>query len=403
MKKISLLGLCLLAIGSASAQNDLVKQVDRALKAGNVDYAAAREQIAPALVNPETKESAYAWYTAGKLEFDAYDKMLVKKQLGQEASCQEMGKALIDGYNLFMTAMPLDQVPNEKGKVKPKYTKSIVNTIGGHFNDYHIVACDLWGAADYKAAYDAWTIYLDLGENPAFAKAMNVPHDTIMGEISYNKALAAWQAEMLDEALQAFEYAKNKGYNKKALYDYAISVAAQAQKNDVVYALAAEGYKYYGKEDPKFIQLIINDYIEKQDYEQANAMLDEAIAAEPGNAVYYNLKGVICESQKDNETALEFYKKATEIDATLASAFYNYGRKLCEKAYGISDSSAELSQAEYNKVRAEQIDPLLKLAAEKLEKAFELDEENQRDALRYLRNVYYNLGDDENLKRVEMM
>jgi Tfp pilus assembly protein PilF len=208
---------------------------------------------------------------------------------------------------------------------------------------------------------------------------------------------------MLDEALQAFEYAKNKGYNKKALYDYAISVAAQAQKNDVVYALAAEGYKYYGKEDPKFIQLIINGYIEKQDYEQANAMLDEAIAAEPGNAVYYNLKGVICESQKDNETALEFYKKATEIDATLASAHYNYGRKLCEKAYSISDSSAELSQAEYNKVRAEQIDPLLKLAAEQLEKAFQLDEENQRDALRYLRNVYYNLGDDENLKRVELM
>ena len=401
MKKISLLGLCLFAIGSASAQNDIVKQVDRALKAGNVDYAAAREQIAPALTNPETKESAYAWYTAGKLEFDAYDNMLAKKQLGQEASCKEMGKALIDGYNIFMKAMPFDQIPNEKGKVKPKYTKSIVNTIGGHFNDYHIIACDLWGAEDFKGAYDAWAIYLDLGENPAFAKAMTVPHDTIMGEIAYNKALAAWKAEMLDEALQAFEYAKNKGYNKKAVYDYAISVAALAQKNDVVYALAAEGYKYYGKEDPKFIQLIINGYIEKQDYEQANAMLDEAIAAEPGNAVYYNLKGVICESQKDNETALEFYQKATEIDATLASAFYNYGRKLCEKAYGISDSSAELSQAEYNKVRAEQIDPLLKLAAEQLEKAFQLDEENQRDALRYLRNVYYNLGDDENLKRID--
>ena len=161
--------------------------------------------------------------------------------------------------------------------------------------------------------------------------------------------------------------------------------------------------KYYGKEDPKFIQLIINGYIEKQDYAQANAMLDEAIANEPGNAVYLNLKGVICESQKDNETALEYYKKATELDATLASAHYNYGRKLCEKAYSISDSSAELSQAEYNKVRAEQIDPLLRLAAEQLEKAFQLDEDNQRDALRYLRNVYYNLGDDENLKRIEMM
>lgn len=403
MKKISLLGLCLLAIGSASAQNDLVKQVERTVKAGNVDYAAVRSEIAPALSNPETKDGAYAWYVAGKIEFDAYDNLSAKRQLGQQVSGSEIGKAIIDGYNYYMTALPLDSVPDKKGKIKTKYSRDIVKTVVAHYADFDNAARILWGEQDYKGAYEAWGIFLSLDQNPAFAKSLIVPHDTIMGELAYNQALAAWQAEMLDEALEAFDYAKNKGYNKKALYDYAISVAAQAQKNDVVYALAAEGYKYYGKEDPKFIQLIINGYIEKQNYEQANAMLNEAIAADPTNAVYYNLKGVICESQKDNAAAVELYKKAVEIAPTNASARYNYGRKLCEQAYTISDSSANLSQAEYNKVRAEQIDPLLRQAAEQLEKAFELDEDNQRDALRYLRNVYYNLGDEANLKRIELM
>lgn len=403
MKKISLLGLCLLAIGSASAQNDLVKEVERTVKAGNVDYAAARAQLAPALTYPETKDGAYAWYVAGKLEFDAYDNLSAKRQIGQQISGSEIGNAIIDGYNYYIKALPLDSVPDKKGKIKTKYSRDIVKTIVAHYGDFDNAARYLWEAQDYKGAYKAWGIFLSMDQNPVFAKSLNVPHDTIMGELAYNQALAAWQGEMLDEALKAFEYAKNKGYNKKSLYDYAISVAAQAQKNDVVYALAAEGYKYYGKEDPKFIQLIINGYIEKQNYDQANVMLDEALAADPNNAVYYNLKGVICESQKDNENASVLYKKATEIDPNNASARYNYGRKLCEQAYAISDSSANLTQAEYNKVRAEQIDPLLRQAAEQLEKAFELDEENQRDALRYLRNVYYNLGDDANLKRVELM
>ncbi len=403
MKKISLLGLCLLAIGSASAQNDLVKQVERTVKAGNVDYAAVRAEIAPALTNPETKDDAYAWYVAGKVEFDAYDNLSVKKQMGQDISGSEIGNALINGYNYFMTALPLDSVADKKGKIKTKYSKDIVKTVVAHYPDFDNAARFLWEAQDYKGAYKAWGIFLTMDQNPVLAKDLNVPHDTIMGELAYNQALAAWQGDMLDEALAAFEFAKNKGYNKKSLYDYAISVAAQAQKNDVVYALAAEGYKYYGNEDPKFIQLIINGYIEKQDYDKANAMLDEALVAEPNNAVYYNLKGVISESQKDNDKALELYKKAVEIDPALASAQYNYGRKLCDKAYAISDNSANMTQAEYNKVREEQIDPLLREAAQHLENAFELDEENQRDALRYLRNVYYNLGDDVNLKRIEMM
>ena len=76
--------------------------------------------------------------------------------------------------------------------------------------------------------------------------------------------------------------------------------------------------------------------------------------------------------------------------------------KLCEKAYAISDGAKDATQAEYLKLREEQIDPLFREAASHLEEAYKLDE-NQRDALRYLRNIYYNLNDEENLKRIELL
>ena len=82
MKKISLLGLCLLAIGSASAQTNLVKEVERTIKGDNVDYEAVRAQIAPALTHDETKNDAQTWFVAGKLEFDCYDNLFAKNDAG---------------------------------------------------------------------------------------------------------------------------------------------------------------------------------------------------------------------------------------------------------------------------------------------------------------------------------
>lgn len=62
-----------------------------------------------------------------------------------------------------------------------------------------------------------------------------------------------------------------------------------------------------------------------------------------------------------------------------------------------------MTQAEYNKIKEEQIFPLFREASTYFEKAYELDSENMGDALRYLRNIYYNLNDEANLKRVEAL
>ena len=59
-----------------------------------------------------------------------------------------------------------------------------------------------------------------------------------------------------------------------------------------------------------------------------------------------------------------------------------------------------MSQADYNKYRAETMNPLLKEASIYLEKAYKLDD-TMTNALTNLKIVYYNLNDGENLKRVE--
>ena len=227
--------------------------------------------------------------------------------------------------------------------------------------------------------------------------------DTIVAQIIFNKALAAWQVDQLDNALVAFEQAKTKGYTKKNLYDYAIAVASQANKLNVAAQYAKEAYPVYGGEDPVYLQVIVNDFLEKKEYANAIEYINGLLEKDPQNANLVDLQGVCLENNGKQDEAIVAYKKAIEIDPYLALARLHLGNILYNKAYTIDNDASALPQAQYDKIRAEQTEPLLREAAIQLEEAYKLDEVNMRDAVKNLKNIYYILGDEENLKRVEMM
>lgn len=75
---------------------------------------------------------------------------------------------------------------------------------------------------------------------------------------------------------------------------------------------------------------------------------------------------------------------------------------LAEQSDAISESAgSKITEAEYKKIESEQINPLRKEAAENFEKAYQLNE--NPNALQYLKNIYYVLGDNANFERVNSM
>ena len=203
MKKISILALCLAAGFCASAQEAVVKEAERAQKGGQ-SFEKVVEIITPAFSDPQTSKEARTYVIPGNAAFAQYDKFLGLKQLQQLDKLPAnpevaMGKLLIDGYNYYMKALPLDTIVDAKGKVKTKYSKDIIGKLGGHVTDYTSAGADLYNNKDFKGAYDAWGIFADLLERPEVTKKMtSVPTDTIVGEILFNQALAAWQLNDVD-------------------------------------------------------------------------------------------------------------------------------------------------------------------------------------------------------------
>lgn len=398
MKQISILALALAVCATAGAQTSVLKEAEQAMKSGQ-EAAKVVTIVTPAFTNPETSGLAQTYFIPGKASFNEYDKLLGLKQFGKTKHEDEikMAKLLIQGYDMYMKALPLDSLPNEKGKIKPKYSKEIASTIGGHFTDFTNAGADLYNEKDYDGAYRAWAIFNEIPQNPIF-KLTSVPNDTILGEIAFNQALAAWQGNHFEDALNAFMFAKSKGYNKKQLYDYAIAVADGAKNKEAVLEISKEALELYGDQDPMYMGQIVNYYLQNKDFDKAFETINQAIAKEPNNAQYYNIQGVLYENVEKRPEALAAYKKATELDPENANALYNYGRQLCETAYALNDA-APTSQQEYEAYKVEKLVPLFKQAVDILERAYNANPDNT-DVLKYLENVYYNLGDEAKLNDV---
>ncbi len=401
MKKKLFFGLCVAAATvTATAQVNAVKEAERAAKDGN--YKAAMELLQPAFTNEETANDAKTWFVAGKAGFDFYDNQYALKSIGKEADAKAMGAALINSYGYLTKALPLDSLPNEKGKIKPRFSKEIVKLIQSHYNDFNNAAIFMWEAQDWQGAYDAWNVLINAPSDPILgANAPKAYADSTLAEIIYNQGLAAWQMDSLSMSLACFEKAIEKGYSKKQVFDYAINHAAQLRDNEKVYQLAEQAYKLHGSENPLYLQLMINGRIEHEQYDEARQMLDDAIAANPDDAQLYYVKGILEESQKNDEEAYKMYEQAIEKNPELAQAQYALGRAICTKAYKINDEAVNMPNAEYQKIREGKVNPLFREAAEHLERALEIDPDNSHDVRVYLKNIYYNLGDDANLKRIE--
>ncbi|MDE6691775.1 MAG: hypothetical protein K2K05_00125 [Muribaculaceae bacterium] len=401
MKKISILGVCTFMSVCAFGQANVVKDAEKAAKDGK-SFEEVVTIITPAFSNAETANDPKTYIVPAKAGMAIYDKLFQANALGQLPAGGEKtrSEALMGAYDYYMKALPLDSMPDTKGKIKPKNSGAIIKDIASHFNDFNIVAVDFWNAQDWNKAYEAWDVYCSMPDDPRFVKSIPVvPNDTVIAEVMFNRSLAAFQSNDWDKTLKSFLQAKTKGYNKKALYDYAIAAAYNGGNNEAVDMLCWEAIPLYGKEDSRYISQLINEAINNKKYNEAVEMVDQAIADDPTNSQYYVIRGIIYEQDGINKDSKSEYKKAVELDAKNAQALYNYGRTIYNEAVKANDD-APTDPAEYAKVKSTVVDPLLKEGAKYLEDAWDVDNE-YRDPLNVLSQIYYMLGDESNMKYTE--
>lgn len=408
MKKVITFALCLAAVGSMSAQK---ANVDAAKKlSGKFDkIEEARSLIQQAMQDPETANDAATYYIAGKIEFDAYDKGLQAGMINPadpSADPAAMAQELLNGYNYFLKAFPLDQVPNEKGEVKPKYTKDMVGKLAGHVNDYFGNA----GATMYELkkyypeAYQAFMIYADMPDQEFMGNKAPKLEPQNRAQSYFNAALSAYVGNEVLAAADAFKKAREFGYedaesNGANAYIYEIACWQNIMQNDStmmetaqdrIFDVANAGNQKFGIAQPVFLNNLINAYVQKGQIDNAVATVNDLLAQNPDNANLYGLLGFIYDRADKEQESVEAYRKA----AALPDCDFETLKNVAKKLYRVGTAKyAELEPADRenkNKIRAEYYDPAYEIAKRaKSMNPNDPDIDHTLDTIDYAITTYY--------------
>lgn len=409
MKKIAILALGALVSLCAAAQPEpqALKNAEKAVKGAKtpemVDNA-----IKPAIEDPQSAKLAKTYYLPGKQLFKMYDDIIDTEAItGQRPPelAPLMPAMIFNGYDYYMKALPLDTIieVDKKGneKVKVKYSKEMINTMVGHFNDFNNMAIQSFNENDFANAYRGWGIYAELTSNPTFADAMSkvMPADSVVASVLYNQGLAAWQINDWENAYKSWRKAIERGYDDKETYDLALAAADRSGNSNAVLEMAAIADQAFPTEF-NYIGIIINQHINNKDFNKAIEVIDKALARNPNESQYYVIKGVIYEQMDKMDEAAALYKKAYEINPNNPGAVSRLGFTVAQKAFD-AYNNAPADDAGFAKAFPT-IKPMLIEAASLLEKAYELDNSDMI-SLRNLSQCYYLLNDETNYKRVEAL
>ena len=410
MKRITIIFVAVLAMAfTANAQNsnvDEAKKVISGLSLTVDSYNKAFNKLKPALTNDETRNKAETWALANRIKIEQYDKYMDNRRVGKKIDVKAMGHTLLDAYDYSLIALKLDtiHVLDNKGqpvidkktkrpKVRTKYSKEVVNRLVDHHDSYRMAGSELYNIKDWEGAYQAWDDYCLLAartDDPRWVKP-----DSVLAEVRYYQGIAAWQKGDTIDAVRLFSMARHLGDDRKEAYDYALVCLSDLGNEAEVVKLAWEAFVKFGTRDPQYIRILINDFINREDYSGANDLIDDALEASPDDDELLNLKGLVVESKEDIYEAFPYYQRCIELNDSNASGLFNVGRFFYNKAMETRQNSHL-----YGKKLADLVNPIYREALPYLEKSYAINPRNE-EVKNALRDIYYKLGEAEKLQAIE--
>lgn len=401
MKRLLLtVALCVAASSASFAQKKAVKEAQGIAKGDKADFTEARALIKGALENPETKDDAQAWYVAGFIEDQQFSAERTKQILGQQPNEPVMYEALGAILPYFKKAYELDQLPNEKGKIKPKYSKDIKSILGADHVYFFNGGAYYFDQKDYKKAYDFFNQYLEISELPMFEGTQTAEKDSTFMTVQFYAAVAATQLQDSPIAIKALERAKSSDFRLNDVYQYLSYEYKQAGDSVNYVKTLEEGYAKFPNEE-FFLMSLIDAYIQSSQNEKAISYLNTAIAQKPTDSQLYHALGIVYETGiKDYVKAEETFKKALEVNpesvesmSALGRIYYNQAVNKQGEANMINDSKKYQEELTIAK-------DLFKQALPYFQKAHEM-KPSESEYMVALRGIYYNLNMGPELEAIE--
>lgn len=408
MKKLMIAALMMLGTSAAfAADSEPLKAILDAK-----DYAQAVQLLNTNLDKlASSQEKAKAYDHVARLALKTYDAQAAIEASNYAAEITKSKTQPLDtaayyesAYNALQNAVECfkyDAEPNEKGKVKPKYTSSLASLVSK-------ARLTLVNAGNYYAQRNdqdnilkTWGTFLDTDDNPAF-KDGKENEKQYLGQVAYYTALYANQAKQYDRAEKYADIAMQDTAMRKQAETFKYSMAQMNLKTNADSLAFTKKMEETYKAEPNnetVFGILCNMYSGLNKNEELNKLLNDALAANPNNFAAWATKGqqLVNKASKDAnpnwDEPIDCFKKAIAIKGDNSIVLTYLGFSLNAKAQGINGNPAQQKE-------------LYTESAGYLEKARDVDPNRQQSNWTYpLYQCYYALygADDSRTKELESM
>ncbi len=341
--------------------------------------------LAAAAVFSASAQDAKTQYEQAKALDDAFVKAVAGDNITPETA-----KGLLDAIAIYEQVMVLDNQPDAKGKVKPKYTKKIQEAMGNHLmnDDFNRAAIALFnGGMKYPEAYNAFMLS---GE---YARQTNARPDSVYAVDFMNAGNSAYGTDFA-AAAKAFEQARLSNIKDANCYVYEIDSRTRLAGDDAnakaqIHAIAEEAVNRFGANNDYIYGSFLQGFLDSEDYDKAIARIDSDLKNDPDNSNLYRLRGIVHNAMHKYTEAAQDFVKCGEITPT-----FNYAMDAVKNLNAIGKFILGQADAAVNKAT---ILSLFNSAKAIAERAKTLEGANADDVNYQLEDIDYNINNANKL------
>lgn len=347
MKKLLMAALMFLATSAAFAgSSDALKAI---LKASS--YTEAEQLINSSLDQmTDNAEKAQAYNHVVELALNKFNTESQKKEKADEKG---MYDALAEAFKAANECYKYDQLPNAKGKVKPKYSDALGVKLYS-LRPMLINAGGFYQSSDTKKAFELLSTYVTSNDDPVFEK---IKTDASKDPNYLNAAYFAGYMALMNQ-----DYANAEKFAGMAVTDsvngtQALNIQLQAMKMQM--KTKEDSTAFIGKckalyekfpDNQIIFANLVDTYSQMNMNSEAEALVDSRLAKSPNDFVALMVKGQFLEQQNKFEEAADALKKSLEnapeqsklvINATIGDCYLYHAQTRLDKIKGVLSKAAK--------------------------------------------------------------
>lgn len=381
---------------------NLVKEAEASIiEDPNVALAKLRVPSESPLVNKDP----YVWYVIAKAKKAIIDTENNMQLLKQAFDANKLYSTAYEIYGDIALCDSLDKLPNAKNKIAPKYTEELKTMMAECRYILYNGGIHYYSSEDVASAGKYFAKFADLRSYRLLDEVLNNEQDiNILNDATFNATMCGMVNEDYNMVLKYVDNLKNDPSRVEYYYDYKARSLAATGDTVAWLAILREGVKEYPANE-YFQNSLIQYYNERNMQDELDKLMDEMIANNPTNALYYYVKGYILHNREKYDDAITWYKKAVELKSDYVEAYANMGRCYITKAQDYSNSQASTKITDKAKIKKDNeiIQGYYKEALPYMVKVRELAPDNKSLWMYGLANCYANLNMDKEFEEIRVM